>query len=91
MSSNKVKTAGTITRVSAVEVISPGDTYLEVEDKAILWLEAGCRMVLTVNPRNRTVTVYRSLQEIVLLTDADTIDLSDMAPNWSILVRDLFR
>ncbi|HEV8061926.1 MAG TPA: Uma2 family endonuclease [Gemmataceae bacterium] len=27
----------------AVEVISPGDTYSEVEDKVQAWLHAGCR------------------------------------------------
>ena len=29
----------------AVEVVSPGDTYTEVEEKAIEWLEAGTLMV----------------------------------------------
>src|SRR5687767_8579343 len=43
----------------AVEVVSPGDTYTEVEEKAIEWLEAGTLMVLALNPRRRTVTVYR--------------------------------
>src|SRR5256885_1445334 len=41
-----------------VEVISPGDTYSEVEEKASEWLSAGARMVIIINPRKRTVTVY---------------------------------
>jgi Uma2 family endonuclease len=45
----------------AVEVVSPGDTHSEVEEKSIGWLRAGCLLVLTLNPRNRTVTAYRSL------------------------------
>lgn len=35
----------------AVEVVSPGDTYSEVEEKAIEWLETGALMVLALNPR----------------------------------------
>src|SRR5712692_7326151 len=34
-----------------VEVISPSDTYTEVEEKVLEWLEAGARMVVVVNPR----------------------------------------
>jgi Uma2 family endonuclease len=49
----------------AVEVISPGDTYTEVEEKVNDWLNAGTRMVLVLNPRTRTVTVYSSHTESV--------------------------
>lgn len=43
----------------AVEVISPGDIYGEVEEKVNEWLDAGTRMVIVANPRNRTLKVYR--------------------------------
>ena len=49
-------------------MISPGDTYTEVEEKVLEWLEAGARMVVVVNPRKHAVTVYRSLTDIVVLT-----------------------
>src|SRR5215471_8550617 len=42
----------------AVEVVSPGDTYTEVEEKAMEWLEAGSQIVLALDPRKRTITVY---------------------------------
>ena len=74
----------------AVEVVSPGDTHSEVEVKAMEWLKAGCRIVLTLNPRNRTVTVYRSLNEISLLTEEDTLDLGEVLPGWAYPVRVLF-
>ena len=41
----------------AVEVISPGDVRTGVVEEALSWLEAGCRMVLVVDPGQRTVTV----------------------------------
>lgn len=37
----------------AVEVVSPGDSSDEVEEKVFAWLAAGCRMVVTVNPKRR--------------------------------------
>lgn len=75
----------------AVEVVSRHDLYTEVEAKVIDWLEAGARMVVVVNPRKRTATVYRSLTEIVILTEQDTLTGGDVVPGWSLPVRDIFR
>lgn len=73
-----------------VEVISPGDTYTEVDEKVLEWLEAGALMVVVVNPRKRAATVYRSLTDIVVLTENDTLDGGDVVPGWSVTVRDIF-
>jgi len=73
-----------------VEVVSPSDTYSEVEEKVLEWLEAGVRMVIVANPRMRVVTVYRSLTEITVLTEADTLDGADVVPGWKMAVRDIF-
>lgn len=75
----------------AVEVVSRHDLYTELEGKVIDWLEAGARMVVVINPRKRTVTVYRSLKEIVILTEQDTLTGGDVVPGWSLPVRDIFR
>lgn len=74
----------------AVEVVSPGDTYTEVEEKAIEWLEAGSSLVIVVDPRKRTATVYRSLDDIVILTQRDTLDGGDVVSGWSMKVGELF-
>lgn len=73
-----------------VEVISPGDTYTEVEEKVLEWLEAGARMVVVVNPRKQAVTVYRSLTDIVVLTENDTLDGGDVVRGWTMGVKDIF-
>ena len=73
-----------------VEVISPGDIYTEVEEKISDWLEAGTRMVIVINPRKRMVKVYRSLNEVRLLTENDTLDGEDVVPGWQMAVKDLF-
>lgn len=72
------------------EVISPGDSAAEVEEKVQMWLLFGVRMVLTLNWRTSSVTVYRSLHNIVVLTADDVLDGGDVLPGFSCPVRELF-
>src|SRR5439155_5318412 len=44
----------------AVEIVSPGDTMNEVDEKVEMWLERGATMVWVVNPRKKTVSVYHA-------------------------------
>jgi Uma2 family endonuclease len=74
----------------AVEVVSPTDSLAAVEEKAWEWLAAGCRMVIVVNPRNRSVMVHQSYGEPVRLTEADVLDGGDVVPGWTLPVRKLF-
>lgn len=73
-----------------VEVTSPHDSYAEVEDKVFDWLEAGTLMVIVVNPRKRAVTVYRSLTDITVLTEKDSLDGGEVLPGWKMPVKDVF-
>ena len=74
----------------AVEVISPTDLYGDVEAKLLDWLTGGTRMVLVLDPRKRTVIVYRSLTDVVVLSESDMLDGADVVPGWRIPVRNLF-
>jgi Uma2 family endonuclease len=74
----------------AVEVLSPGDTVNEVDEKAKAWLEAGTVMVWVVNPAWRTVTVYRSPTDIKTLTENDDLDGQDVVPDFRCHISDLF-
>jgi Uma2 family endonuclease len=74
----------------AVEVISPGDTVGEVEEKVQEWLEAGTRMVWVVSPKLRIITVYRSLTDIVILTEKDTLDGGEVVSGFQYPVAELF-
>lgn len=73
-----------------VEVVSPGDSYGEVEEKVLDWLSAGCRMVVVVNPQRRTATVYRSRTDIAVLAEGDELDGGDVVPGWRLPVREIF-
>lgn len=74
----------------AVEVVSPGDSSGEVEEKVADWLSAGCRMVVVVNPRKRAVTVHRSRTDFAVLTEDDVLDGGDVVPGWRLPVREIF-
>ncbi len=74
----------------AIEVVSPGDSYSDVEEKITDWLAAGTRMVVVVNPKKRSVSVYRSSTDIAILLEEQTLDGGDVVPGWSIPVRQIF-
>jgi len=74
----------------AIEVISPGDTFTEVEEKVFDWLEAGTKMVVVINPRQRSSTVYKSPTDIIALAEADVLKGGDVVPGFELAVREIF-
>ena len=74
----------------AVEVLSPSDTYTEVEEKVVEWLTAGTSAVVVVDPRKRSASVYRSLRDISILTADDSVSIEGLLPGWSVRVSELF-
>ena len=74
----------------AVEVLSPDDTVFEVEQKVSEWLEAGSQQVWVVNPKMRTVTVYRSTTDIKVLTENETLNGEDVVAGFKIRIAEIF-
>jgi Uma2 family endonuclease len=73
----------------AIEVISPADSYGEVDEKVREYLAAGTSMVIVINPRNQTATV-NTPQGATRLTLADTLSGADVVPGWTLPLRELF-
>ena len=74
----------------AVEVLSPNDSHVEVEEEVFDWLKGGTEMVLAVNPRRRSVTLYRSQSDITILTGTDVLDGGDVVPGFQLTLREIF-
>lgn len=72
------------------EVVSPNDRPSEVAEKMADWLAAGTRMVLVIDPRQRTVTLYRPPTGMTVLMENDELDGGDVVPGWRLAVRELF-
>jgi Uma2 family endonuclease len=74
----------------AVEVVSPSDHFSTVQTKVRQYLDHGVKLVWVVDPEDRSVTVYRALDKVAILTESDTITGDDVLPGFSIPVRDFF-
>ncbi len=75
----------------AIEVVSPSDTFLDVEEKAFSWIGAGTRLVLLVDPAHETVHAYRAADDITVLRARDVLVASDVVDGWQVPVANLFR
>lgn len=73
----------------AVEVMSQWDTKPQVERKAALWLELGARSVWNVNPKKRTVEVWRADSEKRLFHETDEL-VDDTLPGFCVKVSEIF-
>lgn len=74
----------------AVEVVSPNDRASEVTEKAFDWLRTGAKMVIVLDPKTRTATVYRAFDDVRIFTEGDTIDGEDVVPGWQLPLVDAF-
>lgn len=72
----------------AIEVVSPGDRYSEVHTKALAWVEAGCRLLLVIDPDSSSATAYRPGRTDAFLRD-EVLDCSDVVPGFAPRVADL--
>jgi Uma2 family endonuclease len=72
----------------AVEVVSPGDTWTEVEDKVEEYLSAGVKVVWVLDPKRKTVKVYPDEKT---LRENDTLDGGKVLPGFAVPVWRLFR
>jgi len=73
-----------------VEVASPGDSRTAVNDKALMWLRYGARLVWVVRPDARAVDAHREGRPVAALGENDALDGLDVLPGFSCPVRDVF-
>ena len=73
-----------------VEIASPNDSRPEINDKALMWLRYGVRLVWVVHPDNQTVDQYQDEQPVRTLTSANTLGGEEVLPGFTCLVGDLF-
>ncbi|MCA1594537.1 MAG: Uma2 family endonuclease [Acidobacteria bacterium] len=74
----------------AVEVLSPGNTALEMDEKVALYFSAGARAVWIVNPRRKTISVYDSPLDLRILGEKDTLDAGKILPGFKLALAELF-
>jgi Uma2 family endonuclease len=73
----------------AVEVVSPTDHHARIMMRVHHHLTHGVRRVWLVDPEDRSMIVYRSLQDWTFLQESDTLSGEDVLPGFSCRVADL--
>ena len=73
----------------AVEVMSPNDSFIKTEEKALSYLEKGSKMVWVIYPKEQTVTIYRK-ESKKALKNTDVLDGEDVIPGFSVNVAEIF-
>lgn len=76
--------------VLAVEILSPSDKQEDIDEKVEEYLAAKVALVWVVNPRFRTVTVFRSDTEPELFNVRQELSADPYLPGFRIVVKDLF-
>ncbi len=74
----------------AVEVASPSNTRLELQEKIALYFRAGTRQVWIVYPRARSVYVYMAEDQVTIYSAKGVISGGDLLPNFSLPVAQIF-
>jgi Uma2 family endonuclease len=74
----------------AAEVVSPKDTYYEVESKVREYLDVGVPLVWVVNPATKSVRVHRPNGTVTDLREAEELSGEDVVPGFRCRVGDLF-
>jgi len=74
----------------AIEILSPSDRQEDVEEKIDLFLEMGVLQVWSINPKRRTVTVYRSDRKPMLFNDSQELNGEPELPGFMVPVLSFF-
>ncbi len=74
----------------AVEVLSPTDNPVEIQQKVRDYLEAGSRLVWVAAPEARTVTVYRPDGSARLVREHEALNGEDVLPGLTIPLAEIF-
>jgi Uma2 family endonuclease len=76
----------------AIEVLSPDDRPSEVDAKTEEYLAKGVLLVVVVDPHRQIATVSRpGAYKVILESETDVLDLSDVIPGFHCQLRELFQ
>jgi Uma2 family endonuclease len=74
----------------AVEVLSPSDRPGKVKEKISRWFSFGTKQVWIVDPKHRTVTVYRSTIDTTTFSGSDYLESQNLLPGFRISLEKIF-
>ena len=69
-----------------IEVVSPNDTYHEVQQRVHQYRQAGCPLLWVIDPESRSALVYRSDGSVAELDEGKALSGEDVVPGFSVLL-----
>ena len=73
-----------------MEVLSPNDSASDVLDKVRDYLAAGADQVWIADPKSSAVSVYRSLQDVQILSERETLEGVGAVAGFTCVVEEFF-
>lgn len=73
----------------AIEIVSRGNTVSRLLEKVTEYLAAGTRLVWVVDPSSRTATIYRSRQDIRILTEEEVLDGAEVVSGFRAVLAEI--
>jgi Uma2 family endonuclease len=74
----------------AVEVVSPNETYEEVEAKVAEYRSAGVKLIWIISPKSKTVLIRRLDGTCAEVDETGTLSGEDVLPGFTCAVAELF-
>ncbi len=72
-----------------VEVVSPKDSYYDIQKRVHEFLTVGCPLVWVINPNSRIATVYRKDGSIMEVDDQNELSGEDVLPGFRCRLADV--
>lgn len=74
----------------AVEVVSPDDRVVDIQQKIREYLHCGTRLVWLVDPRSKTITAYDPSGDAHVYAGDEPVPGGDVLPGFSFRPSELF-
>lgn len=72
------------------EVKSKSDSTAKLREKIQQFLDLGTQIGVLVDPRTRTLEVYRPDTERLILQDGDVLTVPELLPGWEMAIADIW-
>jgi Uma2 family endonuclease len=73
-----------------VEVMSPTDRWIDIQEKLAEYFNIGVQLVWLVDPQLEQIHVYRSLDDTSRLTAEDELTAAEILPGFSVPISEIF-
>ncbi len=73
-----------------VELLSPSDELLTIQNKMREYLDNGCQLGWLVNPRSRTTEIYHPQASVITIPFGNTLSGEEILPGFELNLQTLF-